>query len=376
MRMNTESGKQPAVFGAFVRFFVAIGLTTVYLAACAAEKQEPEEIIRPVRYQKVYLSSGVQTRTFSGTSKAGTEVNLSFRVGGIVNTIPVNVGDRVREGQLIASIDDSDARLKTEQASGALEKSRIQLDIARSNLDRVKGLYENNNVSLSEYEAAKGNYAAANAAYNADKRSLDLQRRQLSYYTLYAPIDGIIARKEIEENENVQTGKVVVVINASDEIEVSVGVPEAFVSRVQAGERVSVTFSSLAGQVFDGVISEVSYAISNASSTYPVTVSLILPTQDIRPGMPAEVSFDFVSDSQTEGILVPPNAVGEDTKGNFAFTVEETGDGFAVVKRKVVAVGRLTRDGFEIQSGLEDGDLVVTAGLSKLTDGMKVRLLK
>ena len=68
--------------------------------------------------------------------------------------------------------------------------------------------------------------------------------------------------------------------------------------------------------------------------------------------------------------------VGEDNQGNFAFVVEETEEEFAVVSRRTVAVGRLTRDGFEIQSGLEDGDLVVTAGLSKLADGMKVRLLK
>lgn len=368
--------KQTKSLSTISKLILAAVLTTVYLAACTGEKPEPEEIIRPVRYQQVYLSSGVQTRTFSGTSRAGTEMNLSFRAGGIVNTIPVNVGDRVREGQLIASIDDSDATLKTEQALGALEKSKVQRDIAQSSLDRVKGLYENNNVALSEYEAAKGNYAAANAAYNADKRTVDLQQRQLSYYTLFAPIDGIIARKEIGENENVQAGKVVVVINAGDEIEVSVGVPEAFISRVQAGETVSVIFSSLTDQVFDGVISEVSYAISNTSSTYPVTVSLILPTRDIRPGMPADVIFDFVSESQIEGVLAPANAVGEDTEGNFAFVVEEIDDEFAVVKRRAVAVGRLTRDGFEIQSGLEDGDLVVTAGLSKLTDGMKVRLLK
>jgi RND family efflux transporter MFP subunit len=354
----------------------AAGIILIFLSSCGGEKKEQEEIIRPVRYQKVYLSSGIQTRTFSGTSKAGTEVNLSFRVSGIVDSISVNVGDRVRKGQLVASIDDSDARLQYDQALVAFEKSKIQRDIAKSNLDRVKGLYENNNVSLSEYETAKGNYATANAAFNADKKKLDLQQRQLSYYKLYSPIEGIIASKGIEKNENVQAGKIIVVINAGDEIEISVGVPESFISRVKAGENVSVTFSSLPGKVFDGVLSEVSYAISSESSTYPVTVNIIHPTQDIRPGMPADVSFDFTSDSDTDGILVPANAVGEDTQGNFVFTVEETGGGFAVVKKISITVGRLTRNGFEVLGGLKDGDSVVTAGISKLTDGMKVRLLK
>jgi RND family efflux transporter MFP subunit len=358
------------------RLVVIVVLGILLLSSCGGDPEEPEELIRPVRYQEVYRSSGLQTRTFSGTSRASTEVDLGFRVSGVVESIPVNVGDRVQEGQLIASVEDSDAVLTRDQAAAAFERSRIQRDLARSNLDRVKGLYENNNVALSEYEAAKGNHASANAAYNADKRSLDLQTRQLSYFKLYSPIDGIIAWKGIEENESVQAGQPVVVINAGDEIEVSVGVPEAFIARVRSGDSVSVTFSSLSGQVFNGVVSEVSYAISRESSTYPVTVSLILPTRDIRPGMPADVSFDFVSDREFEGVLAPANAIGEDAQGNFAFTVRETGEGLAEVERRTVTVGRLTRDGFEVLSGLEDGQLVVTAGLSKLRDGMKVRLLK
>jgi len=92
--------------------------------------------------------------------------------------------------------------------------------------------------------------------------------------------------------------------------------------------------------------------------------------------MPADVTFNFVSESREENLLVPANAVGEDTRGNFVFTVTATDTGFAVVHKKSVTVGRLIREGYEILSGLQDGDLVVTTGIANLSDGMKVRLLR
>jgi RND family efflux transporter MFP subunit len=351
-------------------------LVAVSLLSCGGGEEAQKEIIRPVRYQQVFVSGGEQTRIFSGISKAGTEAKLSFRVSGVVQSVNVNVGDHIKKGTLIASIDNSDATLQYEKALVALEKSRIQKETARSTLDRVKGLYENNNVSLSEYEAAKANYATANSAYNADKRNADLQKRALSYYQLSSPMDGIVTSVNIEKNENAQAGKVITVINAGDDIEVTVGMPESFISRVTAGETVSVRFTSIPDKVFDGRISEVSYTISSQSSTYPVTVELTHPTQEIRPGMPAEVTFSFVSESQEESLMVPANAVGEDTKGHFVFTVTATDDGFAVVHKKLVTVGRLTREGFEILSGLQDGELVVTAGIASLSDGMKVSMLR
>ncbi|MCP5049369.1 MAG: efflux RND transporter periplasmic adaptor subunit [bacterium] len=344
--------------------------------ACGGDTKEPKEIIRPVRYQQVFLSTGGQTRTFTGISKAGTEARLSFRVGGTVLSVNVKVGDRIEKGKLIVSIDDSDARLNYDKSLVALTKSRIQKETAKSNLDRVKGLYENNNVPLREYESAKEKYATTNSAYNADKSNADLQKRQLGYYKLYSPMTGIAASVAVKKNENVQAGQMVVEVNAGDDIEVTVGMPESFIAGIKAGESAGVRFSSIPGKVFDGKVSEVSYTVNSQSSTYPVTVMLDHPTSDIRPGMSADVTFTFGTENENENPVVPPHAVGKDSGGNFIFTVSATGDGFAVVRKKPVKVGRLGREGFEILSGLQDGELVVTAGIAKLSDQMKVRLLK
>jgi len=348
------------------------------LFSCSGEKAEKKEIIRPVRYEQVFLAGGQQSRTLSGVSKAGTEAKLSFRVGGIVEAVNVKVGEKVNEGKRIASVDNSDAQLNYEKALEALRKAETQKDNAKSNLDRVKGLYENNNVSLSEYESAKDKYASANSSYNTEKRNADLKKRELGYFELYAPMDGIIAEVAIEKNEQVSPGEAAVTITSEDDIEVNIGMPEAFISRVKAGEKVSVKFLSLVDKIFDGTISEVSFTTGSQSSTYPVIVKVEHPTSDIRPGMPADVTFTFVSadGAQRQRLVVPSSAVGEDTDGNFVFTLTETEDGLAVVHKKKVTVGELSNEGFEVLEGLQNGELVVTAGVESLTDSTRVKLLK
>ncbi len=348
----------------------------LFLSGCSDDKKKVKELIRPVRYQMVTTSGGETTRSFSGIARSGTEARLSFRVGGTVVSLNVKEGDRVKTGKTIAVLDDSDAKLQYDKALVALEKSRINKKTANANLQRIKGLYENNNVSLSEYEAAKEKYANANAGFFADKRNAELQKKELGYFSLVSPMDGMISGKSAEINENISAGQVIVVINAIDDIEVTAGIPESYISRVTSGQNVSVRFPSIADKVFDGIITEVSYTVDKESSTYPVSVSITHPTREIRPGMPAEVTFSFTRKKASPKILIPPHAVGEDTKGNFVFTVVPEKEGFGIVHKMPVSVGKMTDEGFELKSGLSDGDLVVTAGIASLSDGLKVRLLK
>lgn len=350
----------------------------VLLFSCGGEKSEKKEIIRPVRYQQIFLAGGEQSRIFSGVSRAGTESKLSFRVGGIVEAVNVKVGEKVNKGIKIASIDNSDAQLNYEKALETLRKVEIQKDNARSNLDRIRELYENNNVSLSEYEAAKDKYASANSAHNTEKRNADLKKRELGYYALYAPMDGIISEVAIEKNEQVSPGQAVITITSEDDIEVNVSIPEAFISRVQAGEKVSIRFSSLSDKIFDGTISEVSFVAGTQSSIYPVIATVEHPTSDIRPGMSADVTFRFSARDPSSGerLIVPISAVGEDTQGNFVFTLTKSENGLAITHKKKVTVGELSHEGFEIIEGLQNGALVVTAGVESLTEGMTVKLLQ
>jgi RND family efflux transporter MFP subunit len=167
-------------------------------------------------------------------------------------------------------------------------------------------------------------------------------------------------------------------MNVGDEIEIIVGIPEIFISKAKAGGGVTVKFASIPGQVFDGTISEVAYSISGQSSTYPVTIKLSAPTKDIRPGMSADVTFIFADEGSDapQKIIAPVAAVGKDTQGNFVFVLNKDSDSAYRVEKRMITVGELLPEGFEIISGISENELIATAGLNTLMDGMKVRLLE
>jgi len=358
-----------------IRRYVTLLLMLAVLFTSCSEPVEQKETLRPVRYQKPVRFNSEKQRTFSGVSESGIEAQLSFRVTGVIRSIEVVLGQRVKKNQQIAAIDDSDAILDYEKAVAAQKNTQVQVETAKSNLERVKGLYENNNVSLSEYEAAKNKFAAAKSDYSASKKNTALKKRELGYYKLYSPMDGIVVSKDVNENENISAGQSIVKINSEDDIQIVVGIPEKYISKIKKDTTAIVVFSTFTGKTFQGVVTEVSYSVS-ASSTYPVKINLLEIDKAIRPGMPASVSFTLDTDEKNDFFLVPSNSVGEDTSGNFLYTVTPDQEDSGVVHKKIIQVGKLTDEGFQILSGVSEGDLIITSGINKMTDGKKVKFLK
>lgn len=354
--------------------FLIVSMATALMAGCGGEQTETEEIIRPVRFQQVYSTGGRRVRTFSGTARAGVESRLSFKVPGTVRRVAVKVGDSVQAGQLIAELDPEDYRLEVQRAQAALAQARAQERNAEAEFNRARELYENASISLSEYDAARAAFESARESVNAYERSLELARLQLSYARLTAPLAGAVAAVDVEVNENVQQGQAVVFLTSGSLLEVEVGIPEVLITHISEGSDVSVGFDALPGRTFPAVVTEVGVAALGTSTTFPVTVSLEDSDPDIRSGMAAEVAFLFESEDQRERYLAPPQAVGEDREGRFVFIVEPTEPGLGVIRRRAVEVGELTAAGLEVFGGLSDGDRLVTAGWSKIEDGMVVRL--
>lgn len=349
-----------------------IALLLFNLSACTAEKPEQKAPLRGVRSLVVQSDQVVSERSFSGVSVAATETKLSFRVGGQLESLNVKVGQQVKKGELIATLDDRDLQLNFEESKAAVVNARVQADTAKSNLLRIRNLYENDNVALSEYEQAKNSFASAKADLETREKQLDLQQSQLGYTQIKSPMNGIVTQVPVTRNENVNAGEVVAVLSSNKNIEIEVGIPESYVGAVATGMSVDLIFSSLPNKKYSGVVTEISFTAAEYS-TYPVTVKLDKPDAALRPGMPAEASFAF-SHSDVKAIRVPASAVGEDQQGNFVFVVKATAEeGVGTIERRAVVVSTLTDKGFIILDGLADGDAVVTAGVSKISPGMNVR---
>jgi RND family efflux transporter MFP subunit len=352
---------------------LAVAACAVTWIACAGAPPE-EEPIRPVRVQQVFSTGGSRVRTFSGAARAGVESRLSFRVPGAVRRIPVKVGDTVRSGTVLAELDPKDYELQVEDAQASLAQAEARERNAEANLERVRGLYENNNASQNEYDAARAEYEYSAAQVASTEKKLELARSQLGYARLVSPVDGAISAVEVEVNENVSVGQTAVVLTSGNRPEVQVAVPEVFIAQIREGQSVDVTFDALPGESFPAVVSEVGVAATGLATTFPVTVRLRNPSSKILPGMAAEVAVRFETGDGRGRMVVPPFAVGEDRRGRFAFVAEPGEQGLATVRRKEVRVGDLTGDGLEILEGLAEGELLITAGISQIEDGMQVRL--
>jgi len=352
---------------------IFIPLILISLLISCGDEQQVEEKIRPVRYAEITMGGGASTRVFSGTAKTGIESKLSFKVGGTVKTVNVKVGDYVHKGDVLVELDETDYKVKLMETEARLRQAESQALNSRNNYERVKSLYETNSVSKSDLDGARAQYESAVANVEGMKSALDFAKHQLEYTQLLAPVSGSIAVSNIEINENVQPGQVVVILVVGENMEIELGIPENVINRIKKGMNVRVDFPSL-DDSFDGVVSEVSPSIDLNSSTYPVSIKVLNPTVAVKSGMAANVSFSFKGNTSNEIIVVPVAAVGEDSEGRFVYLVEPDSADIGVVKKHHIQIGELTSEGFEVISGLSVNQKVATAGLQSLIDGQKVRI--
>lgn len=359
-----------------MRNLACLSLLIIATSGCSDPAPLPQKVIRPVRYIKVLSTGSGRARTFAGTSQAGMSSVLSFKVAGTMQVLEIKAGDRVDKGQVIAKLDSADHELRVQQARAALRQVRAQARNAKAGYDRLRALYENNNASKSSLDGARAQYETARAQGTSASKSLELAQRQLSYCVLKSPGAGVIDTVMGEVGENVNPGSPVANLSAGEVPEVQVEIPEILISQVQVGAMVSVHFDAVPDSKFEARVSEVGVAPKGGATTFPVTVKLLKTDPRIRPRLAAEVKITFAANSDVERFIVPAVAVGADGAGKFVFVVTPSGEGMGTVKKTTVEVGDLTTEGLDVTQGLKDGEFLVTAGVSRLTDGQTVRLPK
>ena len=372
-------------------YFVLFGTLLAIGTGCGQDRSgeaDSEPPVRPVRYLILKAETQDRARTFNGTAETEKESVLSFKVPGTVKTLSVKVGDRVTAGTLLAELDKTDLMVDLESARAGLKASQADAKSAEttvqttgSNYRRIQQLYENDNVSLSEFEQARGDFETARAQLQAAKSRIRTEnaklraaRNQLEYARLQAPFDGVINQVAVEENEEVGSGAAIVTLSGLAQLNVTVNVSDLFIARISQNMACTVTFPALPETRFEGVVAEVPYAAAD-SPTYPVSIAITKPDDRLRPGMAAEVRFLFEEDAQDAGIFIPADSVGEEKGQTFVFLIQPGKDGNGLVRKHPVVLGELGEEGFRVIEGLSSGQMVATSGMQLLLDGMAVKLL-
>lgn len=388
----------------------------------------PDPIIRPVKTIKLSQSDTLQKRSYPGLVQPLRETKLAFRVGGPLVALNAGIGQRVEEGQVIASIDPRDfevnvmrleAVLKQAQAnlkalkSGArsediarlraqVESAQAQLTAAENEFTRQKNLLADRAASKANYdnaqrayEIAKANFAsttqelkkaksggrseeveAAEAGIKKLQADLTAARHALKDTQLVAPYSGYISRKYMENYENVRPGEPVVSFIDVSVVEVHSSVPENVIIRESDISKVYCTLSAYPGRQIEASLKEIGRRTDSANQSYPLTVALDVPEKlVVTPGMAATLTILLAGDknNQTIGFTLPAQSIFADAKGKTCVWRIDTKT-MTVVKTEVT-VGTLGNGVVQITSGLSPDDQVVTAGAKFLQENQKVRIL-
>ncbi|WP_291861415.1 efflux RND transporter periplasmic adaptor subunit [Marinilabilia sp.] len=346
------------------------------LVAGCGRKAEQEEAIRPVFFHEVGESFHGTRLSFPGVTRAADEVRLSFKVGGTVDRLNVEMGDTVRTGDCLVRLDSTDYFIQYSKALSALNNAKAQLANARSEFERMENLYIKNNISLRDYERVKTQLESAEAMEKSAVAQVSAAQNQLDYTCMKAPFSGVINSVFIGESEMIGAGKPALMLSSLNNIEVRTTVPENIIGQLKVGLEADVSLTSSRDMTLKGHVTELGSSAKNASA-YPVVIGMQKTGANLYSGMTATVSFllDSSAGNRDESIFIPEDAVSHDQQGDYVFVAEPSEGDVFVVKRKQIVSGGLTPDGIQIREGLSKGDLVITAGLRFMYEGRKVRLL-
>jgi membrane fusion protein, multidrug efflux system len=351
------------------RCFAVLGVAAV-LAGCRGEAAPEEaEVVRPVKVATIATAPDGRTLTYSGVVRARVESNIGFRVGGKIVERAVNVGDHVKVGQLIARLDDTDLKLAENSARAAVASARTRRDVTRDNLERAKPLLAQQFVSQANYDIRRNDFDSAVSALDSAEAQLRQAANASGYATLTADKAGIVTAVTAEPGQVVSAGQAVVTVAEAGETEIAIGVPEQDAGRLAVGQRAAVALWAGPRASTEGRIREIAGQADAASRTYAVRVAVASPPQAMRLGMTATVAIRI--DGQGTAMLVPLTALTEVDGVPVVFVVDGEGK---TVRRTPVTVAGTADEGVRVADGLKDGDMVVTAGVQFLRDGMRVRL--
>lgn len=358
-----------------VRLIAAAGCAALSVLLVACSKPVPTE--EPVRAVKV-VTVGVQNiqsgAEFAGEVRARVESRLGFRVAGKIIQRPVDAGQRVKAGQLLAQLDAQDYRLAADAARAQVAAAATNRNLADADYKRFKELKDQNFISGAEVERRDTTLKAAQAQLDQAQAQLSSQRNQAAYTNLLADVSGVVVAVEAERGQVVAAGTTVFRIAQDGPRDVVFAVPEDRVAMVKIGAPVAVRTWS-AGAALKGTVREVAASADPVTRTYQVKVALDARDARDAPALGATVyvSPQVFARSGMQVIKLPTSALKQDGKTTAVWVLDPAS---MTVRSQPVEVPTADGNDAVIASGLAPGMLVVVAGVHVLQAGQKVTIYK
>lgn len=340
-------------------------LVSVSFTGCSKTEPVKEEMPR-VRSQVVNLAASGQEAAYSGEVRGRYETQLAFQVSGKILKRSVELGSVVNSGDVLMEIDAKDITQTVTITSAQVASAKSQLSLAEANLARYRKLYEEGAVSHMQLDQFQNAYEVALANARQATAQYTQGANQLGYSTLLADSAGVISGIHAEAGQVVSAGQPVITLVTDGEREIEIHVPENRIDEMRNARQVRVSFWALPGVTVEGTVREVSPVADKVARTYKVRISLINPPPDIQLGMTASVA---VADSSgQQAVYIPLTAIYQTGDTPNVWVINDGIVSLRPVKAGVFGDGRI-----QILEGLQQGDVIVTAGVQKLREGQKVR---
>lgn len=346
---------------------IILCLCSVLLAGCANGASEEEEtVLRTVEVAAVGIDSISNDFSYSGKAAASKEISVVPTIPGEVMNYFFEVGDTVRENQVLFTVDSSDLNDKLRSAEASYNASKLNLENAEKTYTNNKVLFQGGIISETEMDQIKLSYESAKANIESLEVNLDILKKQINDCSVTSPMSGVIVSRNVERGGFAsQTTPAYVIMDLST-IKVEVGVSEQAINVIHVGDKVQVTMSAVSDTPLIGKISTISPA-SSQTGTYSVKVELDNKDGAIKSGMLADVNF--VKEKADDAIILPRDAVLTKNGEFYVYIVE--GD---IAKKTPVTTGIETGETIQITSDLPEGAQIVTRGQTYLSDGEQVSI--
>jgi membrane fusion protein, multidrug efflux system len=288
----------------------------------------------------------------TGELEALQEAYISPEVSGQITNIPVEEGEKVKKGQLLA-------KLNTSIVEKNIEEVKTQLELAETLYKKQSELWDQGIGSERQYLETKNNYENL-------KNRLALLREQYKMSIITSPIDGYVENIILKQGELASPGMQLMLIVNLDKLKVASKISEAYLPIVKEGEEVVVTFPTFPDLRFEKPISRISNVVNKQNRTFLVEVMIDNPDGVLKPNLLANVEINVYSSDTS--IVIPSMIVREDLKGTYLYVATKNGD-HLVSKKKYIQLGKAYKDKTEVLSGIEVGEQIIIDGYSNVSDG-------
>ena len=331
-------------------------MVLVALYSCGEKKQTAQEQTVRVKVQQILTEAVNGEQGFSGTIEESSGVSLSFATMGTIKRIYVNEGQMVGAGQLIAELDPTTLQ-------NAYTISKTTLEQAQDTYNRMKELHDAGSLPEMQWISIENQLKSAKAQEAVARKSLGDTK-------LYAPSAGYISMKFAEVGENVSPGVPIAKLVNISNVKVKIAVPEDDIQRIAKNSSMKIVVPALGNREFSGHVTERGVSADPRSRTYEVKATVLNHDRKLLPGMICQVFTNYMQG--TTGVFIPANLVQLDID-NKTFVWVVNGD--KALKREIT-ISNETAQGAQVSGGLSAGDKLIIAGQQKVSNGMKVEIVK